>query len=127
MHSCPEGLLFLFYREFREISYRTEKPQTSINAKSAVTIYLHSYVSKLLAMSIVNITAVLNTPLVCIGGIISEFNVDLENQISSYIQGMVPYPPAICLSEMGSMGFIPGALHLGAEEILAQTINSNTI
>ncbi len=85
------------------------------------------YVSKLLAMSIVNITAVLNTPLVCIGGIISEFNVDLENQISSYIQGMVPYPPAICLSEMGSMGFIPGALHLGAEEILAQTINSNTI
>lgn len=82
------------------------------------------YVSKLLAMTIVNITAVLNTPVVCLGGSISEFHVNIDKHISNYMKDMVPYPPKICLSEMGNTGFIPGALHLGAKNTFEHVLNS---
>ena len=83
------------------------------------------YIAKLLSMSIVNITAVLNTPVVCLGGIICELDMDIVQHITEYIQDMVPYPPEICLSEMGTTGFVPGALHLGAEKIMERTVNTN--
>ena len=82
------------------------------------------YISKLLAMTIVNITAVLNTPVVCLGGSISELHVDIDKHITHYIRDMVPYPPKICLSEMGNTGFIPGALHLGSKKTLEHVVNA---
>lgn len=76
------------------------------------------YVTKLLSMCIINITAVLNTPLVCLGGMICEFDVGLDRMISDHIRAMVPYPPKIITSQLGAQGFMRGALHLGVEKIL---------
>ena len=76
---------------------------------------------RMLAMCIVNISAVLNVPVICIGGMIRELEIDLDRRISALIQNMVPYPPRICISQLGSTGFLYGALHLGSEKILKET------
>ena len=76
---------------------------------------------RMLAMCIVNISAVLNLPVVCIGGMIRELEIDLDRRISALIQNMVPYPPKVCISQLGSTGFLYGALHLGSEKILKET------
>lgn len=76
---------------------------------------------RMLAMCIVNISAVLNVPVVCIGGMIRELEVDLDRRISALIQNMVPYPPKVCISQLGNTGFLYGALHLGSEKILQKT------
>ena len=75
---------------------------------------------KMLAMCVVNISAVLNVPVICLGGMLLELNVDVAQKISNYIQGLIPYPPHICNSQLGSTGFLHGALYLGAERILKQ-------
>ena len=84
------------------------------------------YLAKLLSMCIVNITAVLNTPVVCLGGMICEFDVNLDQLISEYIQNMVPYPPKIVISSLGAQGFMRGALHMGSETIIDLSINSDS-
>lgn len=108
-------------------------PESFVNIEKINTLYkegnfvVHQeveYISKLLSMTITNITAVLNTPLVCLGGIISGLQVDIEQHITEYIQDMVPYPPKICMSEMGNTGFIPGSLYLGSKTILEQIVTS---
>lgn len=75
---------------------------------------------KMLAMCIVNISAVLNVPVICLGGMIRDLDIDITQQISRLIQDSVPYPPHICLSQLGATGFLHGALHLGTERILKQ-------
>lgn len=118
---------------FSNIARRLGISETELNIDKINSLYKDNnfvvcqeieYISKLLAMSIINITAVLNTPIVCIGGRISEFQVNLVQHISQYIQDMVPYPPVICMSDMGSKGFIPGALHLGTDKILNDIVNT---
>lgn len=73
---------------------------------------------RMIAMCAVNISAILNVPVICLGGMIRELDVDLEQRISGLIQGMIPYAPHICRSQLGSTGFIYGALYLGADRIL---------
>ena len=73
---------------------------------------------KMLAMCVVNISAVLNVPVICLGGMLLGLNMDIAQKISNCIQGLIPYPPHICNSQLGATGFLHGALYLGAERIL---------
>ena len=102
----------------------TARINTLYKEDNFVVLQEIEYISKLLAMTIVNITAVLATPVVCLGGSISELHVDIDKHITHYIRDMVPYPPKICLSEMGNTGFIPGALHLGSKKTLEHVVNA---
>lgn len=89
--------------------------------RNAIVVEEMELLIRMLAMCIVNISAVLNVPVVCIGGMIRELEIDLDRRISALIQNMVPYPPKICLSQLGGTGFLYGALHLGSEKILKET------
>lgn len=78
--------------------------------------------AKILAVSFINITAVLNVSLITIGGSISELKVDLIKKIKRHMQGMIPFQPEIQFSLPESNNCTKGALIIGAEQILQSLI-----
>ena len=81
--------------------------------------------TKNLAMCIINICAVLNVPVVCLGGRIQELDVDLPRNLTRIVQNNLYYPPHVCFSQLGNSGAIRGAFRLGSEKILNFTLNAD--
>ena len=75
-----------------------------------------------LSMCIVNISSLLDVPAVCLGGKIKDLKTDICGKVSHKIQGMLPYPPKVVCSKLGSDAFLYGALSLGATKILQERI-----
>ena len=81
-------------------------------------------IAKLLAVTIINITALLDVELIVLGGSIIRFEVDLIERIQGYIQNMVPFIPDIQFSQLEDNDCVKGAFVIGAEQLIRDLVES---
>lgn len=80
--------------------------------------------SQILAVTIINITALLDVELIVLGGSITKFKVDLIERIKGYVKDMVPFAPDIKFSQLEDNDCVKGAFVIGAEQLIRGLVES---
>ena len=81
-------------------------------------------VAQILAVTVINITALLDVELIILGGSITKFKVELIERIQGYIRGMVPFAPEIKFSQLEDNDCVRGAFVIGAEQLIRDLVES---
>lgn len=81
-------------------------------------------VSQILAVTIINITALLDVELIVLGGSITKFKVDLIERIRRYVKDMVPFAPNIKFSQLEDNDCVKGAFVIGAEQLIRDLVET---
>lgn len=115
----------------RERVSRDQKKESLITIEEINELILHEdseileemdRLTDALSMCIVNISSLLDVPVVCLGGMVKELKTDISGKVSQRICGMLPYPPKVVCSKLQSDAFLYGALSLGSTKILQERI-----
>lgn len=81
-------------------------------------------VAQTLAVTIVNIVALLDVELILLGGSITRLDVELIEKIEVYVNNTIPFVPNIKFSKLENNSCVKGAFAIGAEQILKELVEN---